>query len=287
MFEIVGGSHCVLGEGPMWDAEREIVRWVDIEGGRVWEGLDSPRVVLKREPTLGAVIHSEAGDLLLARQRGLEHVDVPGDVVATVTLVPDGVNSRLNDGKCDPAGRFLVGSMALDDRRGSERLWRLEHDGGLTVLDDDLSLSNGLGWSPDGATMYQVDTVPGMIWRRTYDPDTGAAGRRHLLVAMGGADGLTVDAAGNLWVAVWGAGQVRVLSPRGVLLEEFDTGAPLTTSCAFTGPDLDLLVVTTADRTVAGVPRSDRAGSVLTLRTTHRGLPTTPWRPGPLSPSRP
>ncbi|MBT0768500.1 SMP-30/gluconolactonase/LRE family protein [Kineosporia sp. J2-2] len=263
----------------MWDEARGVVRWVDIEGGQVWEGLHEPRVVLRREPTLGAAVHSESGDLLLALRRDLEHVDASGDVAGTVPLVPPGVSSRLNDGKCDPAGRFVVGSMALDERRGQEKLWRLEHDGSVTVLDDDLSLSNGLGWSPDGATMYHVDTLPGMIWHRAYDPDTGAVGERHLLVAMGYADGLSVDADGNLWVAVWGGGQIRVVSPQGVLLECLDTGAPLTTSCAFTGPGLDQLVVTTADQTVAGVPRTDRSGVLLTRRTDQRGLPATPWRP--------
>ncbi len=78
--------------------------------------------------------------------------------------------SRCNDGACDPAGRFLVGSMALDDRRGDERLYRLEHDGSVTVVDDNLTLSNGLARSPDGATMYNIDTIPGIVWARDYEP---------------------------------------------------------------------------------------------------------------------
>ncbi len=108
MFEVVGGTHCILGEGPIWDEARNVVRWVDIEGGRVWEGLSEPHVVLKREPTLSAVVHSESGDLLLALRRGLEHVDPTGDSVGSLTLIPSDVNSRLNDGTCDPAGRFVV-----------------------------------------------------------------------------------------------------------------------------------------------------------------------------------
>ncbi len=285
MFETVEGVRCVLGEGPMYDAGRESVYWVDIEGGTLWEAPlrdgrpGRPEVVLRREPTLSSAVHAEGGGWLLARRRGMEQVDAGGDPVHTVDLIPASVDSRLNDGKCDPAGRYLVGSMALDGRRGQERLWRLEPDGSVTVLDDDLSLSNGLGWSPDGATMYQIDTVAGTIWSREY----AGPGPRRVLHQLdendGGPDGLSIDAEGNLWFAVWGSGQIRVLSPEGTELERLDVGAPLVTSCAFAGPDLDLLVVTTASVDEPGVRHTGRSGALLTRRGSRPGLPTTAWKP--------
>lgn len=288
-FAAVGNVRNVLGEGPTWDASSGLVRWVDIERGTLWaapldgDALGAPKVVLERQPTLGAAVHASDGTFLLATRRGLEHLDTSGRALGSTELIPPEVNSRLNDGKCDPAGRYLVGSMALDDRQGQERLWRLEADGSVSVLDDDLTLSNGLGWSPDGATMYQIDTTPGTIYARSYDPDTGQAGPRKVLLEVReegrGPDGLSIDADGNLWFAVWGAGQIRVFSPEGRELERLATGAPLTTSCAFAGPDLDLLVVTSADQEIPGVQRTALAGALLTKPVAQRGLPTTPWAP--------
>lgn len=175
----------------------------------------------------------------------------------------------------------VAGSLAQDGRRGQERLWRLEHDGTVTVMDDDLNLSNGLAWSPDGSLFYSVDSVPGTVWVRDYDPDTGATGRRRSLIEVrdGIPDGLTVDADGNLWVALWGPGEVRCYTPQGQLIQALHTGAPLTTSCAFVGPDLDLLLITSAGKAEDSVRQTDRGGAVLVARPGVTGRPTTAWQP--------
>jgi sugar lactone lactonase YvrE len=292
-FTVVAEARCSLGEGPTWDDARGVVRWVDIDHGHLWEApltgdhLGPARIVVDCGAYLGAAVHAEDGGLLLARTGHLEHRDASGTTVGCAALIPDGVASRLNDGACDPAGRYLVGSLAQDGRTGAERLWRLEHDGTVTVLDEDLTLSNGMGWSPDGSLMYQIDTVPGTLYVRDYDVETGAAGRRRVLVEIRDAspDGLTVDARGHVWVAIWGAGEVRRYSPTGDLLETLRTGAPLTTSCQFAGPALDLLVVTTAGKAENGVTQTERGGTVLALRSGAVGQPTTPWRPAPLGPA--
>jgi len=310
---------CALGEGPTWDPTTGLVRWVDIDAGHVWaaplladETLaghslpdeawpdeasprdETPRglgmhlgpatLVHDAGPLLGAATPVVDGGLLLARTRHLEHVDAAGRVVGRLELIPAGVASRLNDAAADPAGRSLVGSMAMDHRTGGERLWRLEDDGALTVLDDDLTLSNGLGWSPDGSLLYTVDSIPGTLYVRDYDPVTGRVGRRHVLLEVRDAtpDGLTVDADGNIWLALWGGGAVRCLAPDGRVLDEVRTGAPLTTSCAFVGPDLDVLVVTSAGREESGVTQTEVAGRLLGLRPGVVGRSTTPWRPVPL-----
>lgn len=291
--EIAGEIRCALGEGPTWDPARGVARWVDIDLGHLWQatvdasGVGPIERVLACEPTLGAAVHAEDGGLLLARTRHLEHHDAAGLTVDTVPLVPEGVASRLNDGACDPAGRYLVGSLAQDGRSGQERLWRIEHDGAVTVVDDDLTLSNGLGWSPDGSLLYTVDSVPGTVWVRDYDPDTGATGRRRSLLEIrdGIPDGLTVDAEGNLWLALWGRAEVHCYTPRGRLVCVVQTGAPLTTSCAFVGPDLDLLLITTAGKADDGVRQTERGGAVLAVRPGVIGRATTAWRP--LPPGRP
>jgi sugar lactone lactonase YvrE len=288
---IAAHEPCSLGEGPTWDPRAGVVRWVDIDRGHLWEAsvdgdhVGAPRLAVDCGPTLGAAVHTEDGGFLLARTHHLEHRDATGETVGSVRLIAEGLGSRLNDGACDPAGRYLVGSLAQDGRTGAERLWRLEHDGTVTVLDDDLTLSNGLGWSPDGTVMYQVDTVPGTLYARDYDVDGGIVGPRRVLVEIrdGSPDGLTVDTDGHVWVAIWGAGEVRRYSPTGRLVQVVRTGAPLTTSCAFVGHDLDLLVVTTAGKHEDGVTQTERGGRLLTLRPGASGRATTPWRPVPFA----
>jgi sugar lactone lactonase YvrE len=278
-----------LGEGPTWDARAGLARWIDISNGRLFEArvdgreVGAPRTVLTVDGTLGAAVHAEGGGLLLVTSRHLEHRDAVGALVGRIELLPEGSPSRLNDGACDPSGRYLVGSLALDGLPGTETVWRLEHDGTLTVIDDDILESNGIAWSPAGDVMYHVDTYRSAVLRRAYDSATGAVGERTALVETPGEypDGLTVDATGDLWVAFWASGEVRRYSPEGTLLATIATGAPLTTSCAFVGADLDLMLITTA-ASAPGVEPTDRSGALLACAPGARGLPTRAWRPAPM-----
>jgi sugar lactone lactonase YvrE len=278
-----------LGEGPTWDARAALARWVDIDAGRLFEArvdgraVGAPRIALTVDGTLGAAVHAEDGGLLLAASRHLEHRAANGTLVGRVELLPEGAPSRLNDGSCDSSGRYLVGSCALDAQPGRETLWRLEHDGTLTVIDDDLLLSNGVAWSPKGDVMYHIDTFRNTVFRRTYDSATGAVGEREAFLETPGAypDGLTVGADGDLWVAFWLSGEVRRYSADGALLATISTGAPLTTSCAFVGADLDLLLITTAT-SAPGVEPTARSGAILACAPGARGLATRAWRPAPM-----
>ncbi|MEU4410264.1 SMP-30/gluconolactonase/LRE family protein [Streptosporangium sp. NPDC023963] len=304
---VASADSYLLGEGPVWDAGRERLLWVDIDAGHVFEGRlagDSVRVDRRHEfgETVGAVVCDRDGRLLVAGRKGLLTVaggDEPGrpsgagdggpstsegergERAYLVDLIPEGKDSRLNDGACDPGGRFLVGSLALDDRHGQECLYRYETDGTVTTLDTDLALSNGLAWSPDLSTMYSVDSVPGTIWTRAYDAVTGAYGERRVLleVSDGTPDGLCVDVDGNLWLALWGAGQVRGYSPRGEHLATVEVAAPNVTSVAFAGPRLDTLLITSArvGMTPADAARHPDAGRVFLADVGTRGLATPYW----------
>jgi len=280
-----------LAEGPVWDPARERLLWVDIDAGHVLEGeLRGDGVQRTRVHALDAPVAAVAcardGRLLVAGQRTLTVLAPDGMRTPAGRVVPEQKNSRLNDAACDPAGRFLVGSMALDERTGTEALYRIEPDGTRTVLDEDLTLSNGLAWSADGALLYSVDTVPGVVWVRDYDPlgvDTGA--RRPFLDpaaarASGGfPDGLCVDEHDNLWIAFWGAGQVRCYSPRAEHLATVHVDAPHTSSVAFVGPDLGTLLITTARSglTPDALAAHPHSGRLFTARVGARGLPTAPW----------
>lgn len=251
--DVVSATAYELAEGPFWDGARARLLWVDIAAGLVLAGrLDSDRLDVIEEhrfpSTVAAVVPTADDGLLVALRAGLATITADGAVRTGRRVLPEADDSRFNDGACDPYGRFLVGSMSLDDREGGERLYRLDLDGSLGVVDDDLTLSNGLGWSPDGRTMYHVDSVPGVVWSRSYEPDSGAVGtrRQHLRIDDGTPDGLCVDTDGNLWVAVWGTGQVRCFAPSGEHVATVHVAAPQPSSVAFVGPGRDRLLITTA-----------------------------------------
>ncbi|MFE6820954.1 SMP-30/gluconolactonase/LRE family protein [Streptomyces sp. NPDC057690] len=277
-----------LAEGPVWDAPRRRLLWVDILGKRVLEGtLDDGRITVTREHRfdvmVGAVAVAEDGSLLVAAQEELVVVHPDGSRETGPRVIPDGTRRRLNDGGTDPAGRFLVGSLTMDGPSKEEVLVRWERDGRLTVLDSDLTLSNGLAWSPDGTLMYSVDTVRQTVFVRGYDVATGAVGERrpHLELSDGHPDGIAADTEGHLWVAVWGKGEVRRYAPDGKLTDRLAVPAPHTSSVAFAGPDLRTLIVTTATAETDDPRRLAHpdSGRLFTARATVPGLPVAAWVP--------
>lgn len=275
-----------LAEGPCWDAARGQVLWVDIEGGLVLRGrLTGDHVeVLEQHRftgTVAAAVPTVDGGLLVTLRRGFAAISPDGTVRPGVTVLCESDDSRLNDGACDPRGRFLIGSMSLDDRTGAEKLYRLDSAGAVEAVDDGLTLANGLGWSPDGHTMYLVDSIPGVVWARDYDPASGAMGPRRLLLRFddGLPDGLCVDSAGNLWVAVHGAGQVRCFDADGGPVATVNVPAPHTTSVAFVGPARDRLLITSgrAGVSAAQLAAHPLSGRLFLADVGVTGVETAPW----------
>jgi sugar lactone lactonase YvrE len=275
------GEAYALGEGPVWDGPRERVLWVDILAGTVHEGrIEGDRVVRTRsrrfDRTVGAVVCGRTGELLVAGTESLLVVSADGEVSPGPRLLPAGSGRRLNDGACDPDGAFLVGSLDFDDRPGGEVLVRVGSDRHVTTLDEGLTLSNGLGWSPDGRLCYSIDTVPGVVYVREYRP---LGPRRVLLEPDSAPDGMRVDADGNLWIAFWDAGEVRRYSPAGDLTGIVDVGVPHVSCPAFVGTGLDRLLITTAtkDLTAAQLAAHPDAGRLFLADVGAVGLPATPW----------
>ncbi|MEV7608595.1 SMP-30/gluconolactonase/LRE family protein [Microbacterium sp. NPDC089320] len=274
-----------LAEGPTWDAERSRLLWVDIMAGIVHIGhlSDDDLIVVDERvefpDTAGAVAVDPDGRLLVAGTHRLFVRELDGRITGGPELI-DGAERRFNDGKPDPRGRYVVGTKG-EGETDTELLLVVE-GGAARVIDDDLTLSNGLAWSADGRTLYSVDTLRRRIHVREYDPATGDVGARRVLTefADGGyPDGLTVDETGDLWVAMWGDGCVLRLSPEGAVVSRVDLPVPHVSCPTFAGDDLDVLVITTATEGMTAEQRASHplAGRLFTARPGVRGLPAHHW----------
>jgi len=272
-----------LAEGPYWDAPRNRLLWVDILRGLVLEGsLEGDRVKVSGEhrfgEMVGAVVAADDGSLLVAGQERLVVIEPDGTRTPGPRIIAEGVDARNNDGATDPSGRFLIGTLSLGREANRECLYRAESDGSLFAIDTDLGLSNGLAWSPDGRTFYSVDTLAGIVWKRDYSDPLGAR-ERFLSIEGGYPDGICTDAEANLWVAVWGAAEVRKFSPQGKQMAVVHTSAPHTSSVAFVGERLDRLLITSArqDLDQQLLDSFPDSGSLFLADVDAVGVPTTPW----------
>lgn len=242
--ELVVGNRANHAEGPIWDPVRQLLFWVDLTGGKLFSlNVDSGTMRTREfsEPVC-AVAPWPDGRLLVAFGKRLAWLDWPdGVAVEVVPVEPQSPGNRCNDGKLDPAGRFWIGTMSNDGSVvGGGTLYRLEHNGTLTPVLRDLTIANGMAWSPDARTMYFIDSPTREVWAFDFDPsDSSIANRRAIVrvpVELGLPDGMTVAADGMLWVAHWGAGCVCRWDPvTGKLQAIVHTGCPHTSSCAFGG----------------------------------------------------
>jgi sugar lactone lactonase YvrE len=192
---------------------------------------------------------------------------------------------RMNDGACDPQGRLWAGTLADDFRPGAGALYRLDGEGRVELVLDGLTISNGLGWSPDGTTMYLADSGPRVVHAFRFDSAAGAISEGRILLHVpadvGTPDGLTVDAWGDIWVAIYGGGRVHRYSAEGSLLETLPVPAAQCTSCAFAGSHLNRLYVTTATEGWSDEERraQPEAGLVYRFDTDAIGQPAAVFRP--------
>ncbi len=287
--ELVVDAHATLGEGPVWDDVARVLWWVDIEGRRVHRydpllDVDRPFLAPSMVGTVG--LRRDGAGLVAGLADGAWLVDTPadgseplaGDWRPLVRFIEDD-DTRCNDGKPDPAGRFVVGTKAPEGVDGASRLFSVEPSGEVRTIVDGLGMSNGLAWTGDGATMYLADTLARRIEAWVYDVASGSVGERRTVVVLGEGDGvpdgLTIDAEGHLWVGCFGGGAVRRFAPDGRLEALVRVPAAQVTSCAFGGPDLGDLYITTAtsgldEAALAGQPA---AGGLFRVRPGATGVP--------------
>ncbi|HWM35555.1 MAG TPA: SMP-30/gluconolactonase/LRE family protein [Streptomyces sp.] len=285
--QVAVGSRARLGEGPTWDSARGLLIWVDILNSRVhtFDPADGARTVMATEQHVGAAKPRTGGGLVVNLRDGVGLYDADGAFSWLHREVVPG--RRGNDAAIAPDGALWAGTMRYDERTGGGDLKCVTGDGAAVTVLPEVTVSNGTGWSPDGRLMYYTDTPTRRI--DVFDVD-GAddghktdgqsrpgslSGRRPFVETEEGAgypDGLTVDADGCVWVALWDGGAVRRYTPDGRLDRTVPVPVPRPTACAFGGADLRDLYVTTAS-VGTDTAAHPLAGAVLVLPGAGQGLP--------------
>jgi sugar lactone lactonase YvrE len=249
--EVVLEPRASVGEGPTWDERSKMLVWVDIMGHRVHvydPATGQDRSVDVGQP-VGAAVPRERGGLALALRDGFGLLDANLENLRMVASVEADVpTNRMNDGKCDAAGRFWAGTMAFDVVPGTGALYRLDADYQVSRMLTGVNLSNGLDWSADNRTMFYVDSTTHGVDTFEFDLERGLLGERRRLISIppevGLPDGMTLDADGGIWVALHGAGKVHRYLPDGSLDRVIRVPAPMVTCPAFGGIDLGDLYIT-------------------------------------------
>jgi sugar lactone lactonase YvrE len=253
--EQVTGPVTYHGEGPVWSESWGGLRWVDMLAGDVLSLAADGTIDRRHVGNVAAALRPRRqGGAVIAVERGFALEDADGAIRYLGELWTD-THVRMNEGGCDPDGRFYCGSMAYDQRPGAGALYRLDPDDSVHVVLDNVTISNGLEWSPDGSLAYYNDTPTQRVDVFDYDGESGLTGRRpfaEIPAEAGGPDGLTVDEEGGVWVALYGGGAVRRYNPEGVLDEVIEVPAEQVTACTFGGSNLDQLFITTSREGLGG-----------------------------------
>jgi sugar lactone lactonase YvrE len=273
-----------LGECPIWDPRQNCLWWVDIRGP-VLQSYDPASGAHRRHRLPGTHVGSfalrERGGLVLAIDCGLVAFDPATGVCTPLLTVESGPPTlRLNDGRCDRRGRFWVGSMEIAERGVSAgALYRVDTDHRVTRQFGDVGIPNSTAFSPDDRTMYFADTPHKKIWAYDFDVAIGKISNRRIFVDMkdhpGYPDGSCVDAEGFLWNAEYAGGRVVRYAPDGRIDRVIEVPAKQTTCCAFGGPDLKTIYITSATQNMsaAQLAAEPEAGNLFAIETNVRGLP--------------
>jgi|TARA_B100000809_G_C15120230_1_gene524000 sugar lactone lactonase YvrE len=282
--ELILDARATLGEGALWDVDRHALWWVDIEQGQVhcFDPDSNTNQTYDVGQRVGTVVTRASGGLMLAVENGFASFDLETSALQIVgDPESDQPGNRFNDGKCDPAGRFWAGTMSMGDARAADgALYCLNTAGQIQKHLDGVRVSNGLVWTADRSTMYYIDSRTRRVDAFDYENGTGQITNRRPVVEvepeLGGPDGMAIDTDDNVWVALFRGSAVACFDPRnGKQLARIGLPASRVTSCAFGGPNLQDLYITTAR---IGLSEDEQraqphAGGVFCARVEARGVP--------------
>jgi sugar lactone lactonase YvrE len=275
--EILFDVKATLGEGPAWDEKTQTLYWVDILGKRIYAGGE---VLTELDDYIGCLAPTQNGHLIVGKRASFMDFDPANSQQTVLVTLPESATNRMNDGKCDPAGRLIAGTMDMNETDPTGSVY--SYDGKSNrVLFRDVTISNGMAWSADHKTFYYIDTPTCEVRAYDYDVKTGEIANRRKAFdvpkSLGWADGMTSDTEGNLWIAMWGGAQVTRWNPNtGQLLEQISVPA-LQSSCpVFGGKNRNELYVTSARK---GMSESDLnnyplSGGLFKVETKYEGMPT-------------
>jgi sugar lactone lactonase YvrE len=298
--ELLLDSKATLGEGPAWDAKTQTLYWVDILGKRIHAYQDGRDEFTQLDELVGCVAPRRNGGLVAAlhasfvtlrRAQGdalggrVERDGIPlaeyHSALQKIASVTEPATNRFNDGKCDPAGRLLAGTMDMGESNPSGFLYSLEAGKPPRKLLEGITISNGLAWSPDYKIFYYIDTPTRQVRAFDYDLDTGDISNPRVAVeippSMGWPDGMTSDMEGRLWIALWGGARVSRWNPAtGKLEAEVAVPALQSSACVFGGPRRDILYVTSARKGMdeSALAQYPLSGGVFQIQTQTEGMPT-------------
>lgn len=262
-----------LGEGPLWHSRERALYWVDIEGGCFYRYFPKTgtRETFQLGQPIGCLAFRASGGLVLALRDGLGFWDLESQIFKLVQNPEEGrQNARFNDGRVDRKGRFWTGTLGED---AGSSLYRLDPDGSIRAMETGITISNGIGWSPDDQTMYYTDSLLRMIYAYNFDSDSGLIKNRRPFVQVpegeGFPDGLCVDSEGFIWSAHWDGWRITRYDPDGKAERVIPLPVQRPTSCAFGGPELNQLYITSAWTGLSEADRSEQplAGDLLRIQT--------------------
>ncbi|HEU4705052.1 MAG TPA: SMP-30/gluconolactonase/LRE family protein [Sphingomicrobium sp.] len=280
----VADVHAVLGEGPLWVGRESALYWLDIKGRKIFRLGERGRIDRWETPfRIGSLAPRASGGFIAGTEQGIAEVDLESGRFAIVhhpeEHLPD---NRFNDGKVDRSGRFWAGTMDDSERQATGTLYRIEPGLACTAIDEGYTVTNGPAFSPSGELMYHNDSGRQLTYVFDLDPD-GTARNRRLFASYGEGDGypdgMTVDSDGCLWIAFWDGWCVRRFSPEGECLARIALPVARPTSCAFGGPGLEALYITSAsigldEAALAGQPQ---AGGLFVASPGVRGVAEIPF----------
>ncbi len=276
----------ILGEGVLWNDQDNFLYWTDIESKRFyrWNSEDGDTEYREMPEKLCAFAFRKTGGFLMAFETGLAFWDWDTPSFSWLTKLHEkGGPVRLNDGRCDRQGRFIVGDFDAEEKsRG--KAYRIDKSGESTELFGDLDSANSTCFSPDGKTMYYSCAVKGEIWAYDYDPETGIPSGRRLFHSFDGQpglpDGSTIDEEGFLWNAQWGGSRIVRFNPAGEIDKVVEMPVKNITCLCFGGKDLDTLFVTTARMTLTDedIKVNPQSGGIFLLKTDCKGLQESRFR---------
>jgi sugar lactone lactonase YvrE len=282
--ELLAEKDAIVGEGAIWDAEQQVLYWVDILSHEVYV-YDPASGVNRAIPTcqaVGTVVKRKSGGLVVALHNGFAHLDLESEKIAPLGDDPERTipANRFNDGKCDPAGRLWAGTMEFAGAKDQGALYCLDTDHSVCEKVAPVSVSNGIVWTADQQTMYFIDSGLNNVRAYDYDIESGAISNERVVAENEGAgvyDGMAIDEEDTLWIAVYGGSCVKRYDPQdGALLRELQLPMTNVTSCAFGGENLDQLYITSACQGLdaEAMQAQPLAGSLVRVDPGVRGVPS-------------